>query len=136
MNKFILGYRQTERKPNEIITQVIIKKPVENTKVKFYKVSKRKDLDISTVSAGFSLTIKENKVTSITLAYGGMAAVTKRAEKAESFLMNAEWVRENVEQAMDTIYNEFTPLSDARSSAEFRRLAAKNLLMKFWNDTH
>jgi xanthine dehydrogenase small subunit len=136
MNEFILGYRQTQRRPNEIITEVIIPKASENSKVKFYKVSKRKDLDISTVSAGFSITLKENKISAITLAYGGMAAVTKRAEKAEVFLLNANWTRENVEQAMYLIYNEFTPLTDARSGAEFRRLAAKNLLMKFWNETN
>ncbi len=135
MNKFILGYRQTERKPNEIITKISIPKPAENTKVKFYKVSKRKDLDISTVSAGFSVTVEKNKVSAITLVYGGMAAVTKNAVKAEAFLMGAEWTRENIEQAMDMIYTEFTPLTDARSGAEFRKLAAKNLLMKFWNDT-
>ena len=135
MNKFILGYRQTARKPNEIITKIIIPKPEENTKVKFYKVSKRKDLDISTVSAGFSVTLEKNKVSAITLTYGGMAAVTKNAVKAETFLMGVEWTRENIEKAMDMIYTEFTPLTDARAGAEFRKLAAKNLLLKFWNDT-
>lgn len=135
MNNFILGYRQTDRKPNEIISSVIINKPQENTKVKFYKVSKRKDLDISTVSAGFSVTLKNNKVDAIILAYGGMAATTKRATEAEVFLTANEWTRENIEQAMPMIEKAFTPLSDARSGAEFRSVAAKNLLLKFWNDT-
>ncbi|MBK6833878.1 MAG: xanthine dehydrogenase small subunit [Bacteroidetes bacterium] len=90
MNKFLLGYRQTERKPNEIITSVIINKPSVNTQVKFYKVSKRKDLDISTVSAGFSVTLEKNKVTAITLAFGGMAAITKCATEAEVFLMGSD----------------------------------------------
>jgi xanthine dehydrogenase iron-sulfur cluster and FAD-binding subunit A len=35
---------------------------------------------------------------------------------------------------MELIYNEFEPLSDARAESEFRRVAAKNLLMKFFND--
>lgn len=135
MNKFILGYRQTERKPNEIISSIIINKPAENTKVKFYKVSKRKDLDISTVSAGFSVTLNKNKVDTIILAYGGMAATTKRATEAEVFLTANEWSRENIEKAMDMIEKAFTPISDARSGAEFRSVAAKNLLLKFWNDT-
>ena len=135
MNNFILGYRQSERRPNEIITKIIIPKPAEDTIVKFYKVSKRKDLDISTVSAGFSIAIEKNKVSAITLAYGGMAAITKRAGKAEAFLLGNEWTRDNVEQAMDLIAEDFTPISDARSGAEFRSLAAKNLLLKFWNET-
>jgi len=135
MNDFIIGYRQTVRKSNELIASVIIPKHSKNKIVKFYKVSKRKDLDISTVSAGFSIVLNEKLITEITLAYGGMAATTKRAVKAEEFLMGKNWSRENIEKAMELIYNEFTPLTDARSGAEFRRLAAKNLLMKFWTET-
>jgi len=135
MSKFLLGYRQTERKPNEIITSVIINKPSVNTQVKFYKISKRKDLDISTVSAGFSVTLEKNKVTAVTLAFGGMAAITKCATEAEVFLMGSDWNRENIEKAMEMIGTAFTPLSDARSGAEFRTTVAKNLLLKFWNDT-
>ncbi|MHB8260712.1 MAG: xanthine dehydrogenase small subunit [Bacteroidia bacterium] len=136
INKYLLGYRQTNKKSNEIITKVIIPKPTADTLVKFYKVSKRKDLDISTVSAGFSITIEKNKINDITLSYGGMAAVTKRANNAEAFLLGNEWTRNNVEQAMDLIDAEFKPISDARSGAEFRSIVAKNLLLKFWHETH
>lgn len=136
MNNFVLGYRETERKPNELITKVIIPKPSKNTFVKFYKVSKRKDLDISTLSGGFSVTLENGCVMAITLAYGGMAAVTKRALKAEHFLIGKSWSREHVEHAMKLVTEDFTPISDARSGAEFRSLAAKNLLLKFWSETH
>ena len=136
MNNYILGYRKTERQPNEIITTIIIPKPSAKTIVKFYKVSKRKDLDISTVSACFSITLDDNIVAAITLAYGGMAAITKRATKAEEYLTGKLWVRSAVEQAMELIAEEYTPISDARSGAEFRTIAAKNLLLKFWCETN
>lgn len=136
INKFILGYRQTERKENELITEVIIPVPTKETLVKFYKVSKRKDLDISTASAGFSLVVKNKNVASITLAYGGMAATTKRASTAEAYLIGKEWNRQNVEEAMLLIEKEYTPISDARSGAEFRSVVSKNLLLKFWNESH
>lgn len=135
MNNFVLGYRKTERKANEIIAAVIIPKPEEQTHIKFYKVSKRKDLDISTASAGFRLKLNNKKVESITLAYGGMAAVTKRAVKAEDYLKDKTWSRENILNAMEIIAEEFTPISDARSGAEFRTVVAKNLLLKFWSET-
>lgn len=136
MNNFVLGYRETERKPNELITKVIIPKSAANTQIKFYKVSKRKDLDISTLSGGFSVTLENRSVMAITLAYGGMAAVTKRAQKAERFLTGKSWSREHIEHAMQLVAEDFTPISDARSSAEFRTVAAKNLLLKFWNETN
>jgi xanthine dehydrogenase small subunit len=135
MNEFILGYRQTDRKANEIITKVIIPLPLPETTVKFYKVSKRKDLDISTVSAAMSLTRINDRVGAVVLAFGGMAAVTKRATKAEKHLTGKPWTRAHVEEAMELIEKEFSPISDARSGAEFRQVAAKNLLMKFWMDT-
>ncbi|MFA5781038.1 MAG: hypothetical protein WC868_02090 [Bacteroidales bacterium] len=47
-----------------------------------------------------------------------------------------KWSRESVKAAMDILAEEFTPLSDARSEAEFRRMAAKNLLMKFYLGTN
>lgn len=135
MNDFVLDYRKTALKRDELISSVIVPKPDEQTKIRFYKVSKRKDLDISTVSAGFSVKLDSGIVYSITLAYGGMAALTKRANNAEDFLIGKAWTRENIEEAMELIAHEFTPISDARSGADFRKLAAKNLLMKFWLET-
>lgn len=134
LEDFIINYRKTQLKANELITEIIIPKPGEAT-IKSYKVSKRQDLDISIVSGGFRLELEQNRVKSIILAFGGMAAYTQRAKKVEDFLHDKEWNHENIIQAQTILYNTFTPLSDARSSDEYRRLVAKNLLMKFFIDT-
>ena len=135
MSEFVTGYRKTQKMPDEIIAAVIIPKMNTNSLISSYKVSKRKDLDISTVSSGFNLTFKGETISSAILAYGGMAEKTKRAAGAEEFLLGKKWTRENAEKAGELIYSEYTPLSDARSGAEFRRLAAKNLMLKFWDET-
>ena len=135
MNDYVIAYRQTAKKPNELITKIIIPRPNPKAQIKFYKISKRKDLDISTASAAFSLLLNGNLIEEIKIAYGGMAAVTKRVIKAENFLIGKPWDRNIVEQAMEIIGAEFTPLSDARSGAEFRTTVSKNLLLKFWNET-
>mgnify|MGYP000514653908 CR=1 FL=1 len=44
---FITGYRKTALHPDEVITAVIIPSTPAGVKVKAYKISKRKDLDIS-----------------------------------------------------------------------------------------
>ena len=129
---FIKGYRQTDLKNDELIKEIIIPKTEKEDIINSFKISKRKDLDISTVSGAFKLKLEQENVSEIILAYGGMAATTKRTTKAEEFLTGKKWSRENVEEAMQIIANEFTPLSDARSEAEFRNIAAKNLLMKFY----
>lgn len=134
MNDYILGYRQTAKQANELITTIIVPKPNPKAIIKFYKVSKRKDLDISTLSAAFNLLLNGNIIEDIKIVYGGMAAVTKRVIKAENYLIGKTWDRNFIEEAMEIIGNEFTPLSDARSGAEFRTLASKNLLLKFWSE--
>ncbi len=136
LDRFLKGYRITERHADELITGIIIPITPPDVHVKFYKVSRRKDLDISTVSGGFRVELsRENSVDAITLAYGGMADCVKRAQRAETFLRGKPWIRETVEKVMPLVDEGFTPISDVRGSAEFHRVAAKNLLMKFWLET-
>lgn len=136
LGKYFTGYRQTVRKSEELITAVIIPKLKKDVIVKSYKISKRKDLDISTVSGGFRLELDSRGcVQDILLAYGGMAERTRRAATVEQFLVGKKWERKIVEQAMPLIDKDFTPIADARAGVEMRRVAAKNLLMKFWNET-
>ena len=137
LDDYFIGYRKTLRNENELIISTKIPKLSNGTIVKSYKISKRKDLDISTVSGGFRLELNENKeVKEIKLAFGGMAERTKRASATEKFLLGKEWKRDYVEQAMKILEKEFTPISDARSSAEFRTIACRNLLLKFWSETN
>jgi xanthine dehydrogenase iron-sulfur cluster and FAD-binding subunit A len=133
---FILGYRTTARKPDELITAVRLSKSQNGAIIKSYKISKRNDLDIATISAGFRLELNNDcTVNKIILSYGGMADRIKRASTVEQFLTGKRWNRESVEEAMPLMSHDFVPISDARASAEFRQIAAKNLLLKFWADT-
>ncbi|MBI5464266.1 MAG: xanthine dehydrogenase small subunit [Ignavibacteriales bacterium] len=135
-NNFVLGYRRTERRPDELITAVILPKASTSSNVRSYKISKRRDLDIATLSGGFRLELdSKNNVREIVLAYGGMAERTKRAESTEAFLHGKPWTRKVIEEAQRCIDADFKPISDVRGSAQFRSLAAKNLLMKFWLET-
>ena len=135
MDEFIKGYRSTNIRPNELITAIHISKPEPGTIIKSYKVSKRKDLDISTVSGGFSLQLEKGSVKEIILAFGGMADMPKRASDTEKHLTGKPWTRPNVEHAMKILSSEFSPLSDARAGAEYRNLVARNLLLKFFAET-
>jgi len=136
LGDFFTGYRQTKQRTNELITSIIIPKCTNGALVKSYKISKRKDLDISTVSAAFRLELNGGVIVeNVTLAYGGMAERVKRADAAEQFLIGKKWERETVEQAMTLIDRAFTPISDARGGAQMRTIAARNLLLKFWNET-
>jgi xanthine dehydrogenase small subunit len=120
-----------------LITAIVLPRPSTSSLVRTYKVSKRRDLDIATVSAAFRVDLnKDGTVDDITLAFGGMADCTKRSVSAELFLKGKPWKREHIEEARKLIDTDFNPISDVRGSAGFRRAAARNLLLKFWSETH
>jgi xanthine dehydrogenase small subunit len=135
LDGFFTGYRKTLREPDELILALRVPPP-DGAFIRSYKVSKRRDLDIATLSAGFRLSMSGGgDVESLTLVYGGMAERTKRAEKTEQYLTGKRWSRERVEEAAEFLPHDFSPITDVRGSAEFRMLAAKNLLLKFWLDS-
>ena len=134
---FVKGYRKTECRPDELITGIVLPRLSAESRVRTYKVSKRRDLDIATVSAAFRVDLSKNGIVNdITLAYGGMAECTKRSVSAEKFLKGKHWERQQIEEARRLIDADFNPISDVRGSAEFRRVAARNLLLKFWSETN
>jgi xanthine dehydrogenase small subunit len=135
LEEFITDYRKTALGKDELLSGIEIPKPGRKTKIFSYKVSRRKDLDISTLSAGFRLEEQSGKISAIILAYGGMAEKVKRAQKTENFLLGKKWTRENILESMPVLAEEFTPISDARSEAAFRMKVAQNLLLKFFLET-
>jgi xanthine dehydrogenase molybdopterin binding subunit/xanthine dehydrogenase small subunit len=132
---FISGYRKTNLRKDELVTGVILPKHDPQTTVLSYKVSKRKDMDISTVSAAFRLKTVNGVVTEIILAYGGLAATPCRALITEVFILGKQWSRNTISDAMDVFDKEFTPISDARANAGYRMSAGRNLLLKFFMET-
>lgn len=133
---FIRGYRQTDLGPDELIKAVRIPFLLPGHLVRSYKISKRADVDISTVNGAFHLGLDGlNRITETIVAYGGMAECAQRSLATEQFLLGKEWNLENVKSAGQILEQDFQPISDVRGSAEFRMLAAKNLLLKFWVDT-
>lgn len=134
--EFVTGYRHTASLPDELITAVVLPRISPRAIIKSYKVSKRRDLDIATVSSGFRLELENgNHIKEIILAYGGMSDRVQRAENAEAFLQGKTWDRPTIEMAMRKVDTDFTPISDARGSATMRRIAARNLLLKFWTES-
>src|SRR5436190_2143547 len=69
------------------------------------------------------------------IGYGGMAAVPQRAQHAEAVLRGKQWTEASAQAAADALTQDFKPLSDMRSSAEYRMNVARNLIHRFWLET-
>jgi xanthine dehydrogenase small subunit len=136
LEEFLVGYRKTACRPDELITRVFIPTVRAEAIVRSYKISRRHDLDIATVNAAFRLDVNPgNTIEEIILAFGGMAEKSRRASRTEAYLLGKQWRRSVVEEAQKILTAEFTPLSDVRGSAVFRSTIASNLLLKFWDET-
>jgi xanthine dehydrogenase small subunit len=135
LSSFHVSYRKTAMLPGEIVTAVEIPKPVP-AMVKFYKVSKRRLDDISTVAAAMALELDEpGRVRRARLVFGGVAATPIRLTEAEDTLTDQLWNEAAVGRVQDTIDRTLTPLSDHRGSKHYRLEVAKSLIEKFWWDT-
>jgi len=135
LEAFFQDYRQTDRRPGEVVALVRIPLPVPGSEFAVYKLSKRLDQDISTVCAAFALRLQNGLVAEARLAFGGMAAIPKRARLAESALIGRPWNSAAVEAAIAALARDFTPLDDMRASARYRTLTARNLLRRFHLET-
>ncbi|GBR10764.1 xanthine dehydrogenase small subunit [Acetobacter oeni] len=135
LEKFFIEYGVQDRAPDEFIEAVFVPAPKEGTLFRGYKISKRFDQDISAVMAGFSLTLRDGCIRTARLAFGGMAAIPKRAAAAEAALTGRPWDEAALAAARDAISQDFTPLSDLRASAWYRLEVARNLLTRFHAET-
>lgn len=128
---FYLGYKKTDLKKDEIITAIIFNVPADNQKIENYKVSQRRDLDISTVNASFNFVVNAGKIENAKIAYGGVAATTRRLHDVEDRIIGAEISPAKIAEIKDWIVAGVTPLSDMRGTATYRSLLAGNLFEKF-----
>ena len=139
IDKFFTGYRKTCLKPGEIIVAVLLPRGSANPGLRqfsaFYKVSKRREMDIATVAGAFVVELDHGRVEHARLAFGGVAATPIRARRTERLLMNKEWNERTVARVLKSLAQEFEPISDVRGSAEFRRGLVTGLLEKFFHET-
>ncbi len=130
LKDYFLGYRKTALESNELIRCIRI--PKAQRIQKMYKVAKRGYDDISSVMGAFAFQLERGKITSVRLAYGGVAAIPVRAYQTENALLGQPFTRASINAAQEILAQEFQPISDFRASAQYRQKIIINLLEKFF----
>ncbi len=133
LEDFFLDYGKQDRAPDEFVARIILPAPAPGTRHAAYKLSKRRDEDISAVTLGLAITEGDGTITGARLAFGGMAATPRRAPRAEAALVGRPFTRATLQAAAAALADDFSPLSDMRASADYRLRAAQNLLTRFWH---
>lgn len=132
LEAFFVDYGQQDRTSGEFVETIRIPRPKAGQRNAAYKISKRRDEDISSVAVGISVVTEDEKITRAAIAFGGMAATPKRAAEAEAALVGHPWGEAAFEAAAEALAGDFSPLSDWRASSDYRLLAAQNLLRRFY----
>lgn len=130
LEKFFLDYRKQDREPGEFVQAVRVPLLKSGEHFNVHKVTKRLDEDISAVCAAHFVEVGNGVIRQARLAYGGMAAIPKRAVAAERAMIGKIWNEETLAAAQEAIAADFTPLSDMRATAAYRMTVAKNLLRR------
>ena len=131
LEAFFLAYGKQDRAPGEFVEALQVPRVGEATRFACYKISRRFDQDISAVMGAFAVTLKGNTVVRARVAYGGIAATSKRAEKTEATLTGQPFEATTIERACSALTDDFTPITDMRASTNYRLLVAQNLLRRF-----
>ncbi|MGH9142237.1 MAG: FAD binding domain-containing protein [Vicinamibacterales bacterium] len=138
---FYTGYRQSVKRPDELIVGFEI--PAIVGTQWFRKVGTRAAQAISKIvmagvrpSAGTAtdrLAARGSGPVAhgVRIALGSVAPTVIRAVRTESALADGA----TLDAAQHELLQEIAPIDDIRSTAEYRRRVASNLLARFWTDT-
>ena len=123
--EFYTGYRRSVRQPDELIAAVEI--PVVKGRQWFRKVGTRAAQAISkVVMAG----VDPGRGQAPRIAIGSVAPTVVRLPSTEASLASGA----SIDEARRVLLDEIAPIDDVRSTAEYRRRVAANLLTDFWRE--
>ena len=128
---YFTGYRQTQRRPSELIKTIRIPLPLAPLAA-FHKIAKRRFDDISSVAVGFAMRLDGDLVETVRIGLGGVAATPIRAYATEQSLVGKPWTRETVQESAAILGDEGTPIDDHRASARYRAATLRTSLLKFY----
>ncbi|MEM9587980.1 MAG: FAD binding domain-containing protein, partial [Planctomycetota bacterium] len=110
LHDFYLGYKQLDLSCDELLVSIELEVPSETTRVHLEKVSKRRDMDISTFTAAIALDFSDSRIDAARVALGGVGPVVLRTPKAEAFLVGQTLSESTMRAAGRIARQEIKPL--------------------------
>jgi CO/xanthine dehydrogenase FAD-binding subunit len=129
--EFHIGYKQMQLSDDELVRAIHL--PRSNTAWRWYarKVGPRKAQAISKVSFIGLARMDGDTVADVRIAAGSVAPVPLRCYRTEEALRGQRISPALLEHAATTIASEVQPITDIRSTREYRRTVTANLLRDF-----
>ncbi len=129
LKEFYKGYKKIDLQEGEILEQIQFNIPDTSSKFHFEKVSQRKYFDIASVNFASTFDLKDDMIQTAHLAVGGVGPIPTYLHKTAAFLQGKSINETNIREAIILLNEEISPISDARGSAEYKRLLARQLFI-------
>ncbi|MBL0180769.1 MAG: FAD binding domain-containing protein [Chitinophagaceae bacterium] len=129
LKDFYKGYKQIDKTIGETIEQIIFTPPQKGS-FSFEKVCKRTHLDIASVNSACQVNMNPDRtINDIHLSAGGVAPFPKYLSATAAFLKGKKTDADVLKQAIDILNTEIAPISDARGTADYKRLLLRQLFL-------
>ncbi len=128
LRRFFLGYKQLDRRPDELVEAVRFTAPPSEARINFEKVSRRTWLDIASVNSSAYFEVDGGRIRAARLAAGGVAPVPLYLEEASNWLAGRLIDAETLHGAADLAAAACSPISDVRGSAEYKWRLLRHLI--------
>jgi xanthine dehydrogenase small subunit len=128
LRKLYKGYKQLDKQPGEHLEAIWFELPGNNTHFNFEKVSKRTHLDIASVNSACCVTLQNGLIENARISAGGVAPVPTLLENTNAFLKNQPVNEPVIAAAISVAQTEIAPISDARGTADYKRLLLTQLI--------
>ncbi|EFK07524.1 FAD binding domain in molybdopterin dehydrogenase [delta proteobacterium NaphS2] len=121
LDQFFKGPGQNALASGEILTAIHVPAPGSGEGVSYQHISARGKVDISAVCVGVMVHMAENGCDDVRIFLGAVAPVPMRAAKAEALVRGKQLTEETIEAAGIAAMEESQPITDVRSSADYRK---------------
>ena len=123
LEEFFKGPGQTVMSADEILTEITIPETAPSLVGEYIKFSPREMMDLAYVgvAVAYNLGAKDKKCDGVRIVLGAVAPTPIRAKRAEAVLEGQVLTDALAEKAGQIAAEESKPISDVRSSADYRR---------------
>ncbi|WP_413578463.1 xanthine dehydrogenase small subunit [Bdellovibrio sp. HCB290] len=134
LKDYYKAYKVFDKADDEVATGLFVPALKSGFVHRYFKVSLRKDLDISAVTFAAVMKIENKTISEARVCMGGVGPTVVRMPQVEA-LMNGQSFSENTFATAGALASSLIkPLSDLRASSEYRHLVTENLFKKCFHE--
>ena len=130
INELFLGPKINCLQPNELLTEIRIPIPRQNSSSSFLRIGRRKAFTLSVVSAATYLEMESRNCIDARIALGSIASTPIRVQVVEEILKDRELTPELINEASELSKECVMPITDIRGTADYRKDMCKVLVKR------